>query len=137
MPLRRDYRQDGHVVSELSGPLLEHVGHDPDVGRDPGYSPLMPPPDAEPDEHGEIEFTLAEAHRLEAAGAGRYPNEQAAALIGSTLLFGESVDELLDLLRPGADDKVREEVHFGLNHRGGAARNGSVVNPPVPGGDAT
>jgi hypothetical protein len=82
LPLRRDCRQDGHVVSELSGPLLEHAGHDP------GYNPLIPPPDAEPDEHGDIVFILAEAHRSEAAGAGRYPNEQVAALIGATLLSG-------------------------------------------------
>jgi hypothetical protein len=27
--------------------------------------------------------------------------------------------------------------HFGLNQRGGATRNASVVNPPVLGGDAT
>jgi len=128
LPLRRDYRQDGHVVSELSGPLLEHVGHDP------GYSPLIPPPDAEPDEHGDIDFTLAEGHRLEAAGAGRYPNEQVAALIGATLLSGESADELLDLLRPGADDKVREKIHHLIEGKDGLKRRARQIASIMRGG---
>jgi hypothetical protein len=131
LPLRRDYRQDGHVVSELSGPLLEHVGH---VGDDPGYNPLIPPPDAEPDEHGWVKYSLAEAHRLEPAGAGRYPNEQVAALIGAALLFGESADELLDLLRPGADDKVREKIHHLIEGKDGLKRRARQIASIMRGG---
>ena len=106
LPLRRDYRQDGHVVSELSVPLLDNSA------EDPGYTYVIAPPDAEPNEHGETKFTLAEAHILVPAGAGRFPEEQYAAVIGTTVLFGESVDELLDLMRPGADDETRKKVYW-------------------------
>jgi hypothetical protein len=102
---RKDYRQDGLIVSELRAPLLEPVE------QEAGRSYVIQPPDAEPDEHGSVEFTLAEAYRLVPAGGGRYPDEQIAGLIGSTVLSGESADELLDTLRPGADDKVRQKVH--------------------------
>jgi hypothetical protein len=100
LPLRKDYRQDGRIVSEQSVPLLESME------QGPGYGYLTAPPDTEPDEHGWVRHTLAEAYRLEPAGAGRYPDEQEAALIGAALLSGESADDLLDALRPGATFRV-------------------------------
>jgi hypothetical protein len=113
LPLRKDHRQDGRIVSERSVPFLE------DLWQSAGYNYLIAPPDAEPNEHGWVRYTGAEAHRLEPAGARRYPDEQLAALIGAALLSGESADELLDTLRPGADDKVRKKAHRLLEGKDG------------------
>jgi hypothetical protein len=128
LPLRRDYRQGGHVVSELSVPFLDNSA------EDPGYTYVIAPPDAEPNEHGETKFTLAEAHLLVPAGAGRFPDEQYAAVIGATVLFGESVDELLDLMRPGADDETREKVHQFVEGKDGLKRRAKQIASIMRGG---
>jgi hypothetical protein len=128
LPHRKDYRQDGWIVSELSVPWLENVE------KDAGYSYLIPPPDAEPDDHGDVVFNLLEAHRLEFAGVGRYPDEQQAALIGAALLAGESADELLDALRRDADDKVRKEVHRLVEGKDGLKRRAKQIASLMRGG---
>jgi hypothetical protein len=127
--LRKDYRQDGRVVSEQSVSLLQNMA------QDPGYGYLIAPPDAEPNEDGWVEYTLAEAHRLEPAGARRYPDEQLADLIGAALLSGESADELLDALCPGAEDKVREKAHRLLEGKDGLKPRARQIASLMRGGE--
>ena len=68
LPLRREHRQRERFVLSRAKPLLEDI----EPGESVGY--LEQPPDALPDEHGTISYTLDQAYRRVPGGAARYPD---------------------------------------------------------------
>ena len=73
LPLRREHRQGERFVLSRAKPLLEDI----EPGESVGY--LEDPPDALPDEHGTISYTLDQAYCRVPGGAARYPDDEFTA----------------------------------------------------------
>jgi hypothetical protein len=108
LPLRTEHHQGKRFVVTYGRPLLEA----PEPGEDYGY--MESPPDAQPDEHGDLSFMLDQAYRRVAGGASRYPDEPLTALIAAALLTGSATDELLDVLHKEPTPDIRERARMML-----------------------
>jgi hypothetical protein len=119
LPSRKEQRQGNRFVVSYAKPFWEP----PEPGEEYGY--LEAPPDAEPDEDGNIGFTGAEAYRRVAGGASRFPDDGLTAAIAAAILTGATTDELIDVLQDGPAQgdrkKARELVEGkdGLKKRAG------------------
>jgi hypothetical protein len=104
LPLRREQRQGRRFVVSYAKPLSEA----PDPGENYGY--LEAPPDAQPDEHGWVRYSLAQAYCRVAGGASRHPDDGLVAAIAAALLVGYSTDDLLDALYPEPTAEIRDQA---------------------------
>ena len=108
LPSRQEQRQGNRFVVSYAKPFWEP----PEPGEEYGY--LEAPPDAEPDEDGDVSFTGAQAYRRVAGGASRFPDDGLTAAIAAAILTGATTDELIDVLQdaPAQEDrnKARELV---------------------------
>jgi hypothetical protein len=106
LPLRKERRQGKRFVVTYAKPFLEA----PEPGENYGY--LESPPDAKPDEHGVVRYTLDQAYRRVPGEASRYPDEGLTAAIAAALLTGTSTDQLLDALHRRPTQEVREQARL-------------------------
>lgn len=104
-------------------PILEA----PEPGESVGY--VESPPDAQPDEHGDVVFTLDQVYRRVAGGAARHPDDEVTALVAAALLTGASTDELLDALHRGElTQEIREQARVLFEGNQGTTRRDSFKN---------
>jgi hypothetical protein len=119
LPTRKEQRQGNRFVVSYAKPLWEP----PEPGEEDGY--LEAPPDAEPDEDGDVSFMGDQIYRRVAGGASRIPDDGLTAAIAAAILTGATTDELIDVLQdaPAQGDrkKARELVEGkdGLKKRAG------------------
>jgi hypothetical protein len=119
LPSRKEQRQGNRFVVSYAKPFWEP----PEPGEEYGY--LEAPPDAEPDEDGNVSFTGGQAYRRVAGGASRFTDDGLTAAIAAAILTGATTDELIDVLQdaPAQGDrkKARELVEGkdGLKKRAG------------------
>jgi hypothetical protein len=119
LPSRKEQRQGNRFVVSYAKPFLEP----PEPREEYGY--LEAPPDPEPDEDGNISYTVAEAYRRVAGGASRLPDDGLTAAIAAAILTGATTDELIDVLQDAPTQanrkKARELVEGkdGLKKRAG------------------
>jgi hypothetical protein len=122
LPSRREWRQGARYVSSYGKQLLEA----PEPGEDYGY--IESPPDAQPDEHGDVVFTLDQAYRRVAGGAARHPDDELTAAIAASLLTGTSTDDLLDALQWEPKQEVREQARVLFEGNTPSTRRDSFQN---------
>src|SRR5215203_6942748 len=119
LPSRQEQRQGNRFVVSYAKPFWEP----PEPGEEYGY--LEAPPDAEPDEDGNVSVMGAQAYRRVAGGASRFPDDGLTAAIAAAILTGATTDELIEVLQdaPAQGDrkKARELVEGkdGLKKRAG------------------
>ena len=104
LPSRKEHRQGKRFVLSNAKPFFEL----PEPGED--YRYLEAPPDAQPDEHGDISVMGAQAYVRVPGGAARHPDDEVTALVAAALLTGTSTDELLDLLHEAPTQEIREQA---------------------------
>jgi hypothetical protein len=119
LPSRKEQRQGNRFVSSYAKSLWEPQ----EPGEEYGY--LEAPPDAEPDEDGNVNFTADQMYRRVAGGASRIPDDDLTAAIAAAILTGATTDELIDALQDAPPQwhrkKARELVEGkdGLKKRAG------------------
>jgi hypothetical protein len=119
LPSRKEQRQGNRFVVSYAKSLWEPQ----EPGEEYGY--LEAPPDAEPDEDGNVSFTGDQIYRRVAGGASRIPDDGLTAAIAAAVLTGATTDELIDVLQDAPPQwhrkKARELVEGkdGLKNRAG------------------
>jgi hypothetical protein len=122
LPSRKEHRQGRRFVVSYAKPFLEPS----EPGEEYGY--IEAPPDAKPDEHGVVSFTLDQAYRRVAGGASRYPDDALTAAIAAALLTGTTTDELLDALQWEPTQEVRERARVLWEGNTASTRRDSLKN---------
>jgi hypothetical protein len=122
LPLRKERRQGKRFVLTNAKPLLEPG----EPGENIGYVEM--PPNAHPNEHGVIHYTLDQAYRRVPGGATRHPDPELTAWIAAALLRGTSTDQLLDALHPNPTQEIREQARVLLEGNTPSTRRDSLEN---------
>jgi hypothetical protein len=122
LSLRKEHRQGKRSVLSNARPILEARA----PGEDRAY--VEAPPDAQPDEHGYVRYSAAQAYARVPGGAAPYPDEELTAAIAAALLVGYSTDKLLDALQPDAAQEIREKAHVLFEGNTASTRPHSLKN---------